>query len=68
MKNHGPYLYQEHTLSNLPDGTPRRQTWTGRELAELRLSRVRGYSISSIAVAMGRTYYSVQSQIARRGY
>ena len=68
MKNYGPYPYQERSLSNVPGGTPRRQPWTGRELTELNLSRASGESIAAIAAKLGRTYYSVQSQIAKGGY
>ena len=68
MKNYGPYPYQERSLSNLPEGKPRRQPWTDGEIATLVWHRARGYSISRIAVAMGRTYYSVQSQIAKGGF
>ena len=68
MKNYGPYPYQERSLSNMPGGKPRRQPWTGRELTELNLSRASGESIEAIAAKLGRTYYSVQSQIAKCGY
>ena len=68
MKNYGPYPYQERSLSHMPGGTPRRQPWTGRELTELNLSRASGETIEAIAAKLGRTYYSVQSQIAKCGY
>ena len=68
MKNYGPYPYQERSLANMPGGKPRRQPWTGRELVELNLSRASGQSIAAIAAQLGRTYYSVQSQIAKGGY
>ena len=68
MKNYGPYPYQERSLSNLPSGAPRSRPWTGRELTELNLSRANGETIEAIAANLGRTYYSVQSQIAKGGF
>ena len=52
----------------MPSGAPRRQPWTGRELTELNLRRANGETIEAIAAALGRTYYSVQSQIAKGGF
>ena len=68
MKNYGPYPYQERSLSNLPDGQPSRKTWTQGELTALAVLREAGEPIESIAAIMGRTYYSVQSQIAKGGF
>ena len=68
MKNYGPYPYQERSLSNLPGGKPRRKTWTQGELTALVVLREAGETIESIAAIMGRTYYSVQSQIAKGGF
>ena len=68
MKNYGPYPYQERSLSNLPSGAPRRQHWTDREHIELIMGRANGESIEAIAARLGRTYYSVQSQIAKSSY
>ena len=68
MKNYGPYPYQERSLSHMPEGKPRRKPWTQGELTELNLSRANGETIEAIAAKLGRTYYSVQSQIAKGGF
>ena len=68
MKNYGPYPYQERSLSNLPEGKPRRKPWTQGDLGALVVLRHAGEPIESIAATLGRTYYSVQSQIAKGGY
>ena len=68
MKNYGPYPYQERSLSKLSEDRPRRKTWTQGELTALAVLREAGESIESIAAVLGRTYYSVQSQIAKGGF
>ena len=68
MKNYGPYPYQARSLSNMPGGKPRRKPWTQGDLKVLAVLRRSGEPIESIAATMGRTYYSVQSQIAKGGY